>query len=485
MTAVPPKPPEPPADAPDRPTPLLVVDVVGLTPALLGHMPTLRRLGDEGSRAPLSTVLPAVTCAAQSTFLTGTLPAEHGIVGNGWYFRELGDVLLWRQHNGLVSGDKLWDAARRVHPGYTVANICWWYAMGADTDITVTPRPVYYADGRKEPDCYTRPPALHDELTSRLGTFPLFHFWGPGADLVSSRWIVDATRHILDTRRPDLALCYLPHLDYDLQRYGPEDPRSHRAAAELDTVIAPLLADARREGRTVVVLSEYGITRVSRPVDINRALRRAGFLEVHTQDGMEYLDAMASRAFAVADHQTAHVYVKRSEDLPAVREVLEGLRGVEEILDDEGKKAYGLDHPRSGELVAVAEPDAWFTYYYWLDDARAPDFARLVEIHRKPGYDPAELFMDPDDPYVRLRAAGAIARKKLGMRYRLAVVPLDPAPIRGSHGRLPASEDEGPLLLCSTPRAVEGRVAATDVKSLLLRLAGLGTAHPEAPEESE
>ncbi|MGV9312372.1 alkaline phosphatase family protein [Streptomyces sp. NPDC003691] len=468
----------------EHPAPLLVLDVVGLTPRLLDHMPRLRALGESGSRAALSTVLPAVTCTAQSTFLTGTLPAEHGIVGNGWYFRELGDVLLWRQHNGLVAGDKLWDAARRAHPGYTVANICWWYAMGADTDYTVTPRPVYYADGRKEPDCYTRPPELHAELTAELGTFPLFHFWGPGADLVSSQWIIDATRHIIATRRPDLALAYLPHLDYDLQRYGPEDPRSHRAAAELDTAIGPLLADARREGRTVVVLSEYGITPVSRPVDINRALRRAGLLDVHTQDGMEYLDPMASRAFAVADHQIAHVYVKRTEDLPAVREALTGLPGLERLLDDEGKKEHGLDHPRSGELVALAEPDAWFTYYYWLDDARAPDFARLVEIHRKPGYDPAELFMDPHDPYVRLRAAGALARKKLGMRYRMAVVPLDPSPVRGSHGRLPASDDEGPLLLCSTPRAVGGRIAATDVKSLLLRLAGL-PAGDRTPAESE
>ncbi|MFD5877103.1 alkaline phosphatase family protein, partial [Streptomyces sp. NPDC060322] len=166
-----------------RPTPLLVLDVVGLTPQLLRHMPNLRAMAASGAQAPLSTVLPAVTCAAQSTFLTGITPAEHGIVANGWYFRELGDVLLWRQHNGLVEGDKLWDAARRAHPGYTVANVCWWYAMGADTDWTVTPRPVYYADGRKEPDCYTRPPALHDELTEKLGTFPLFHFWGPGADL--------------------------------------------------------------------------------------------------------------------------------------------------------------------------------------------------------------------------------------------------------------------------------------------------------------
>ncbi|MFD9796028.1 alkaline phosphatase family protein [Streptomyces sp. NPDC059070] len=460
-------------DRTGAPTPLLVLDVVGLTPKLLDHMPRLRAMAGSGSRAQLGTVLPAVTCAAQSTFLTGTLPAEHGIVGNGWYFRDLGDVLLWRQHNGLVEGDKLWDAARRAHPGYTVANICWWYAMGADTDITVTPRPVYYADGRKEPDCYTRPPALHDELHDKFGTFPLFNFWGPGADLVSSQWIIDATRHILATRAPDLALCYLPHLDYDLQRFGPDDPRSYRAAADLDAAMGPLLDDAEAAGRTVVALSEYGITKVTRPVDINRALRRAGLLEVHTQDGMEYLDPMASRAFAVADHQLAHVYVRRPEDLAAVREALADVAGIDQLLDDEGKKSFGLDHPRAGELVAIAEPDAWFTYYYWLDDDRAPDFAQLVEIHRKPGYDPVELFMDPLDPYVKVKAAKALARKKLGMRYRMAVVPLDPSPVRGSHGRLPDDPQDGPLLLCSAPGAVGDAIEATEVKGLLLRLAGL------------
>ncbi|MFI2236297.1 alkaline phosphatase family protein [Streptomyces chrestomyceticus] len=458
--------------APNR---LLVLDVVGLTPCLLAHMPHLQALADTGASTPLDTVLPAVTCTVQSTFLTGATPAQHGVVGNGWYFRDVGEVHLWRQHNALVAGDKVWDAARREHPGYTVANVCWWYAMGADTDWTVTPRPVYYADGRKEPDCYTRPPSLHDELTSRFGTFPLFTYWGPTASLPSSRWIADATRHLLHTRRPDLTLCYLPHLDYDLQRYGPDDPRAAAAAAALDTVIGPLLTDARSAGVTVVALSEYGIRPVRRPVDVNRALRRAGLLEVHTQDGMEYLDPTVSRAFAVADHQIAHVYVRRPEDLDAVRGALAGLPGLDRLLDDAGKKAYGLDHPRSGELVALAEPDAWFTYYYWLDDARAPDFARLVDIHRKPGYDPAELFMDPQDPYVRLRAATALARKKAGMRYRMAVVPLDPEPVRGSHGLLPAAgadPADGPLLICSAPDApLHTPFAATDVKSLLLHLA--------------
>jgi predicted AlkP superfamily pyrophosphatase or phosphodiesterase len=451
--------------------PLVVLDVVGLTPRLLPHMPNLAKLAADGFQAELGTVLPAVTCTVQSTFLTGTLPREHGVVGNGWYFRDLGEVLLWRQHNALVQGEKVWDALRRERPGYTVANVCWWYAMGAATDWTVTPRPVYYADGRKEPDCYTWPPALHDRLTDRLGAFPLFTYWGPGAGLPSSRWICAAAELLITEESPDLTLVYLPHLDYDLQRWGPDDPRAARAAADLDALLGPLLAAARRRGATTVALSEYGITSVSRPVEINRALRRAGLLEVHTQDGMEYLDPWTSRAFAVADHQIAHVYVRDDADLPRTREILAGLDGVAEVLDSGGKAAQGLDHERSGDLVALAEPDAWFAYYYWLDDDRAPDFARLVDIHRKPGYDPAELFLDPADPRVKLRAGLALARKKLGMRYLMSVVALNGSAVRGSHGLLPADPADGPMLLCSDPTAAKERYHATEVKDLLLRLA--------------
>ncbi|MEV6319282.1 nucleotide pyrophosphatase/phosphodiesterase family protein [Streptomyces sp. NPDC051776] len=461
---------------PTTPAPLLVLDVVGLTPALLPSMPRLNALAKSGSYAPLQTVLPAVTCTVQSTFLTGTIPSEHGIVGNGWYFRDLGEVLLWRQHNRLVGGEKLWDTARRAHPGYTVANICWWYAIGADTDYTVTPKPVYYADGRKEADCYTKPAALRDELTRKLGPFPLFDFWGPRAGLASSQWITDATRHIIHTRNPDLALAYLPHLDYDLQRYGPNDPRAHTAAAALDAVLAPLLDDALTQGRTIVALSEYGITPVSKPVDINRALRRAGLLKVATQHGMEYLDTATSRAFAVADHQVAHVYMQQPHDpatITATRHALEELPGIDTLLDTAGKKAHGLDHPRSGDLIAIAEPEAWFTYYYWLEDQYAPDFARTVDIHRKPGYDPAELFLDPHDPFVRLRAATALLRKKVGLRYRMAFTPLDPSPVRGSHGRPPTDQTQGPILICSRPDTVHAPTKATDIKSLLLHLAGI------------
>ncbi|MGH8909321.1 MAG: nucleotide pyrophosphatase/phosphodiesterase family protein [Egibacteraceae bacterium] len=452
------------------PRPVLVIDVVGLTPRLLPGMPRLSALAREGFCAQLDTVLPAVTCTVQSTLLTGLPPAGHGIVGNGWYFRDLGEILLWRQHNALVAGEKVWEAARRAHPGYRAANLCWWYAMGASTDITLTPRPVYRADGRKAPDCYTRPAALHDELERRLGAFPLFSYWGPTAGIASSRWLGRAALHVLDRHRPDLLLLYLPHLDYDLQRFGPDAPEAVAAAGAVDEVAGSVVEAARALGAVVVVLSEYGITGVRRPVDVNRHLRRAGLLEVYTQAGMEYLDPWTSRAFAVADHQVAHVYVRDPGVLGKVRDLLAELDGVDEVLDEAGKRAAGLDHERAGELVAVAEPDAWFTYYYWLDDARAPDFARTVEIHRKPGYDPAELFFDPADRLVKPRAALTLARSRLGLRTTLNVVPLDPTHVRGSHGRLPDDPLDGPVLLCSDPAYARARLAATDVKDFLLDL---------------
>jgi predicted AlkP superfamily pyrophosphatase or phosphodiesterase len=453
---------------------LVVIDAVGLTPRALKDMPRLSRLGADGFRARLDPILPAVTCSVQASMLTGLTPAEHGIVGNGWYFRDLGEIFLWRQHNALVQGEKVWETARRAKPGYRAANLCWWYAMGASTDLTVTPRPIYHADGRKSPDCYTFPPQLHDNLTGPLGEFPLFQYWGPTANVKSSKWIADAARIVLDNESLDMLLVYLPHLDYDLQRFGPEGPEAVKAAQELDQVAGDLVDHARSRGDQVVVLSEYGITPARRPVEINRALRRAGLLNVYTQAGMEYLDPWTSRAFAVADHQIAHVYVKDPADLDAARDVLASLDGVGQVLEGESLAAAGLAHARAGELVALAERDAWFTYHYWLDNAHAPDFGQQVEIHRKPGYDPAELFMDPDDARVKLRAGAALARKKAGMRYVMSVVGLDASKhVKGTHGLLPETELDAPVLLSSEGAFARDRVAATGVRDLLLDMAGV------------
>ncbi len=461
-------------DTPTTPrprTPVLLLDVVGLSERALTHMPHLRAVAAQGFRAPLDTVLPAVTCTVQSTFLTGAAPSEHGAVANGWYFRDLGEVYLWRQHNRLVQGEKVWETARRSDPSFRAVNVCWWYAMGATTDVTVTPRPIYHADGAKSPDAYVRPPELHDELVEKLGEFPLFQYWGPTASIASTRWIVGATRHLMPGA--DLTLSYVPHLDYDLQRFGPESRQADEAAADLDAELAPLLADARAQGVTVVALSEYAITAVDQPVHVNRVLRDAGLLEVYTQAGMEYLDPWTSRAFAVADHQVAHVYVNDPADVEHVATLLRALPGVEQVLDADGKREAGLDHERSGELVLVSQPRAWFTYYYWHDDAHAPDFARGVEIHRKPGYDPAELFFDPADRSAKAKAGLQLVRKKVGLRYAMSVVPTDARWVKGSHGRLPGPGDDAPVLICSDPSLAADRVAATDVKALVLAAAGL------------
>lgn len=448
----------------------IVINIVGLTPALIGpHTPNLSRFAASGCLRPLETVTPAVTCSAQATFLTGLPPSGHGIVGNGWLFRDLMDIWLWRQSNKLISGERVWEAAKKRDPAFTCANLFWWYAMAASTDIAVTPRPIYKADGRKLPDCYSDPPELRGELTRKLGTFPLFHFWGPATSIASSQWIAEAAEHVLETRAPTLTLVYLPHLDYGLQRLGPDHPEIGRDLAEIDRVAGRLIERAQALGRRVIVLSEYGIVPVTRPVHINRALREAGLLAVREEDGGEILDIPVSRAFALADHQIAHIYVRDPSDLPAVRACIEKLDGIAHVLDRAEQSGWGLDHDRSGELVALSEVDSWFTYYYWLDDARAPDFARTVEIHRKPGYDPVELFLDPKIRWPKLALAWRLIKKKLGFRTLMNVIPLDASLVKGSHGRTGLPPEHGPVFLSSEPHLVsQGDVDARDVKSLIL-----------------
>lgn len=452
----------------------LVILVVGLSPRLVGpHTPHLQKLAGRGGLRSLTTVTPAVTCTVQSTLLTGLLPEGHGAVANGWFFRDLSEVLLWRQPNQLVAGEKIWEAGRARDPSFTCAKMFWWYNMYSSADWSATPRPMYPADGRKIPDHYAHPPELHDELDAKLGQFPLFKFWGPLTDITSSDWIAKATLHVMETRNPTLTLTYLPHLDYNLQRLGPDldDPRLQKDLREVDALCGELIAFAERTGRRTVVVSEYGITRALDAVHINRALRAAGFIAVRPEEhGREILDAGASAAFALADHQIAHVYVKDPARLAEVRTVLEGLDGVELVWDKKGKRANGLDHPRSGELIALAQTDRWFSYYYWLDDAKAPDFARTVDIHRKPGYDPVELFVNPEMPLAKLQTAWKLAKRKLGQRQLLDVISLnDTRLVKGTHGRLTDDPDDGPLVISSAPDLLQnGPVAATAFKQLIL-----------------
>ena len=450
---------------------IVVLNVVGLTADLMARgAPRLAEWARGGVVSTIEAAFPAVTCTAQSDYLTGAPPQTHGIVGNGWYVRDDCEVRFWRQSNKLVLGTKLWDLARAEDPAFTCANLFWWFNMYSSVDVSVTPRPMYPADGRKLPDVYTVPGELRDDLQRELGTFPLFEFWGPRAGIASTRWIAAAARHVEAKHDPTLTLIYLPHLDYNLQRLGSSAPAALDDVGQVDAVCAELIAFYETRGAQVIVLSEYGIRDVSRPVHINQLLRERGLLRVRTELGRELLDPGASAAFAVADHQVAHVYVNDAARAPAVRAALESLGGVERVLDAAGKRAYGIDHPRSGDFVAVAEPDAWFTYYYWLDDDRAPDFARTVEIHRKPGYDPVELILDPALKMPALAVGWKLARRKMGFRTLLDVIPLDATLVKGSHGRRPTPGDADAPVLITRQRSLaeRGVVKSVEVQQIIL-----------------
>jgi predicted AlkP superfamily pyrophosphatase or phosphodiesterase len=427
---------------------VVVIDCVGLTPAHIGtHTPYLSALAGAGACLPLTGVVPAVTTTAQATMLTGQGVREHGIVGNGWYFRELGEVLFWRQSEKLVQAPALWQTARKQKPDLTVLKHFWWYALNSDATAVVTPRPAYHHDGRKSPDFYAAPSRLKDLLREKHGEFPLFHFWGPTSSIASTRWIAESFCTAYELLKPNLALCYLPHLDYDLQRFGPTGPHLEKNLRDLDREAGKVIDCAKAHGAEVVVVSEYGISAVDRAVFINRALREAGLLSVSVNATGELLDTGTSQAFAVCDHQVAHVYCKNAGAAVKAANVIGKLDGVERVYVNEQRAEIGLDHPRSGELVALAASNAWFTYDYWLEEKHRPDFARCVEIHKKPGYDPRELFFDPRGG--KARAARALLRKKLGLRYVMDPIPLDTSLVKGSHGRPQKHPGDGPILISS------------------------------------
>lgn len=445
----------------------VVIDIVGLSANLIGeHTPFLNAYVKKRHLTPIKPVLPAVTTTSQSTYVTGKWPAENGIVGNGWYDREDSEVKFWKQSNKLVQGDKIWDNARKQDPNFTVSKMFWWYNMYATADWSVTPRPQYHADGVKAPDCYSYPPELRDELQAELGQFPLFNFWGPNANIKSTRWIADASMSVERKHNPTLTLIYLPHLDYCLQKFGPDFSKISKELNEIDEVVKDLIQFYEARNAKIILLSEYGINAVDNPIHINRILRNEGLISVRTERWYELLDAGVSKAFAVSDHQIAHVYLNDPSVKERVTQVLEKTPGIDLVLDKEAQKAYHIDHARSGDIVVVAKPDSWFTYYYWLDDAKAPDYAHLVDIHRKPGYDPVEMFMDPKNPLIKLRAGYKLARKLLGFRYLMDVIPLDATLVKGSHGGINIPKEYYPIII--TDKATEKpELEAVDVYDVI------------------
>ena len=418
-----------------------VLNIVGLTKGLIGeHTPHISRFCEQNQVSHFKPAFPAVTCTAQSTYLTGTPPDQHHIVGNGWYDREAAEVKFWKQSNHLVHGPKIWDTLRAKESDFSCAVMFWWYNMYSSADFSATPRPLYGADGSKHFDIHTHPMGLREELKNDLKEFPFPAFWGPRAGIKSSQWIADSARWIEKKKQPTLNLIYLPHLDYCLQKDGPNADSIPAELRKIDKVVGGLIEFFEKRNVQVRILSEYGISPVDQAVDLNRSFRRHGWIQVKDELGRETLDCGTCKVFAVADHQVAHIYIKDPAMKEEVREFLLATQGVAEVREP-------VDDDRSGDLVAVAEPNAWFTYYFWTDDRVAPDYARTIDIHRKPGYDPCELFIDPDIKSPRLKIAKLLLRKKLGFRTLMDVIPLDASLVKGSHGRDDVPESEQPVYI--------------------------------------
>lgn len=446
--------------------PLVVVLAVGLTRKLLPFAPRLSQLASQGSFSDLEEVLPAVTCSAQASLLTGKLPQDHGVVGNGWLYRDTREVRFWQQANSLIQAEPLYTTARRLAAErgetFRAAKLFWQFNQGADVDISVTPKPYYGADGSKAFGITGTPNGLTARLEQKLGEFPFRTYWGPTAGLASSEWIARCTAEVMVNERPDLTLTYLPYLDYDPQRFGPSGSDMPRLVGELDQACEPILDVARKIGARVWIVSEYGLVDVSRPILINRVLRQSGLLTVRPGPFGDFLETFQSEAFAVCDHQIAHVYVRG--DVQRARDVVAAIPGVARVFVGEERVESGLNHSRAGELVALAEPDAWFAYPFWLDEASEPDYARTVDIHRKPGYDPCEMLFDPKLLWPKGRAMRRLLQKKLGFRSLFDVVPVDPTLIRGSHGL--ATREDRPILIADRPATAPRRL--TDVRDHIL-----------------
>ena len=448
-----------------------VLNIVGLSDRHIGYStPNLMMQREEGQRVFIEPPFPAVTCTAQSDYLTGKTAAEHGIVANGWYNHDLAEVQFWKQSNHLVQESKVWETLRAKDSNFTCAKLFWWYNMYSSADWSITPRPMYPADGRKEFDIYTHPSEIRYEIQRDLGPFPFAGFWGPAAGVDTpagdancvSRWIADAAKWIEHKHSPTLSLVYLPHLDYNLQRLGPEAEAIKTDLREIDDLVGSLLSFYRQRGVEVLILSEYGITEVTQPIHLNRLFREQGWLATREELGRELLDPGASQVFAVADHQVAHVYVKDRALAAPARELMESTSGIQTVLEGE--------HSRAGDLVAVSDENAWFTYYYWLDDDRAPDFARTVDIHRKPGFDPCELFIDPTLTAPKARIAWRLLQKKLGQRMLMDVIPLDATLVKGSHGTRPVSRADWPVFIAAKPDSIAGdTLKSTEIHEQIIR----------------
>ncbi len=442
---------------------VVLLSVPGLREKDLASMPNLRQLTSAGDRTALVSSFPCVTCPVQVNMTTGKLPRQHGVVANGFFWRDKQKVEMWTAWNDAINGTQIWDLLH--HHNSEITSAVWFplLSKGCGADYVCTPAPIHNPDGSESLWCYTQPREMYGELRDSLGHFPLQHFWGPMANIRSTAWIADSAVVAAREHRPNFFYIYLPHLDYAAQKHGPDSVEATAALGELDEVLGRFIAGFNEAygaaldqqfAPLYIVCSEYVITAVDHVTYPNRVLRDAGLLTIREIDGGEELDLAESRAWAMVDHQLSHVFVRdrNEQTVRRVTELFAGREGIDEVLSGVDRQKYDLDHDRSGDVVLISVPNSWQAYYWWNDDTKAPKYARTVDIHRKPGYDPVELHFD-------------LATKS---------IPLDATLVRGSHGA-PAREGwQRGVILTSQPGVLEGPpMTDADVFELVLRQFGI------------
>ncbi len=412
---------------------VVFLSLPGLREKDAAGMKSLQSRARGGGQVPLSPHFPAVTWPVQANFITGKLPNEHGVVANGFFWRDRGVVEMWTAKNSVIQASQIWDDLHEWNPPRRSAV---WFPMlskESGADYVCMPAPIHNPDGSESLWCYTTPREFYGELLDRFGHFPLQHFWGPLANIESSKWIAQTAAFAFEKFHPDFFYLYLPHLDYAAQKTGPDSAAAAEAVEELDGVLEAMMAqfEAAADGEMIWIWAgEYAITDVDHVVYPNRLLREAGWLKVQDEgNGGEQLDVTGSPAWTLVDHQCGHVFVhpQASDQIPRIAAMFSKCDGIAEVLTGEDRRRYGLDHARSGEIVLVSAPNSWQAYYWWEDDARAPAYARTVDIHRKPGYDPVELFFDP----------------------ATRSIPLEATLVKGSHGAPVTRECQKAVLGCS------------------------------------
>lgn len=434
---------------------VVVLDIISLTAEHLNDVeltPNIQELLEDGQHARIKPVFPAVTGSIQATYITGTPPAEHGIICNGLPNLDTKEITMWNQTMVPIQGEKIWEKLKKEDPTAETAVLFWQFSKLSTADYVVTPAPIHL-DKKMILWCDSKPRDLYGKLREKYGEFDLKSFWGPLSSVKSSEWILHAAIDVLEDYKPRLSLVYLPNIDYNAQRFGPNSEAARKAIKEIDDLIGNFIGQLEERGlrdhTRLVILSEYNFKSVNRPILINQTLNKEGYVAIKHVENMDFLDLEMSRAFALADHQLAHVYIQDPHDIEAVKEILEKIPGIAEVWGEEEKRAHKIDHELSGQLVVIAEPDSWFVYYWWLNSEQAPEFAYTVDIHRKPGYDPVELFVNP----------------------KTFQIPLEPDRIKGSHGLPPKDEgDYVSLVVTGKDFELPETLEATEVHDLLLQL---------------